>query len=434
MRMVDIIASKKSGNTHSKAEIDYIIKGITEGSIPDYQISAWLMAVCFKGMNTDETAILTDAMAHSGAVLDLSSIGNFVTDKHSTGGVGDKTTLILIPLLAAAGLPVAKLSGRGLGHTGGTIDKLESIPGFKTSLELDEFLSQVKNIGAAIASQTANLAPADGKLYALRDVTSTIESIPLIAGSVVSKKIAAGANVIVLDVKCGKGAFVKTLDEAKELSNTMVEIGKRLNKSISVIISSMEQPLGNAIGNSLEVIESIQTLKNQGPEDLTELTLLLGAVSLVKSNMAQNIDEAKELLRKHLEDGSAYNKFKEIVATQGGNVDTIDSIENLPTAKYIVEVKSDTSGYVEELDALSIAKSCKLLGAGRDKKEDKIDHSVGIVLNKKVGDEVEICDLLACIYTNSFDLANEAVELVKKAYSFSETKPEKPNLVYEIIL
>jgi pyrimidine-nucleoside phosphorylase len=434
MRMVDIIAAKKNGKAHTEEEIKYLIKGITEGSIPDYQISAWLMAVCFNGMNIDETAILTDAMAHSGSILDLSQIGQFVTDKHSTGGVGDKTTLILIPLLAAAGLPVAKLSGRGLGHTGGTIDKLESIPNFKTSLKLDEFLSQVKNIGAAIASQTADLAPADGKLYALRDVTSTIESIPLIAGSVVSKKIAAGANVIVLDVKCGKGAFVKTLDEAKELSNTMVEVGKRLNKSISVVISSMEQPLGNAVGNTLEVIESIQTLKNQGPEDLTELTLILGAVSLIKSNMAENIDQAKEILRRHLKNGSAYNKFKEIVKAQGGNTDAIDNIEYLPTAKYIVEVKSENSGYISNLDALSIAKACKLLGAGREKKEDNIDYSVGIVLNKKIADKVQQGELLATIHANSTDLADEAVKMVKKAYSFSETMPELPELIYEIIL
>jgi len=434
MRMVDIIAKKRSGNAHTLEELNFLIDGITKGIIPDYQISAWLMAVCFNGMNIEENSIVTNGMSNSGSILDLSEIGEFVVDKHSTGGVGDKTTLILIPLLAAAGLPVAKLSGRGLGHTGGTIDKLESIPGFKTSLELDEFLSQVNNIGAAIASQTNHLAPADGKLYALRDVTATIESIPLIAASVVSKKIAAGANVIVLDVKCGRGAFMKTLLEAQELSNTMVEIGKRLNKSISVVITSMEQPLGNAVGNSLEVIESIQTLKNQGPEDLKELCLILGAVALVKLNKAENINEAKRILSRYLEDGSAYNKFKEIIKAQGGDDNAIDNIENLPASKYIIEIKSEYDGYIENVDALNIAKACKILGAGRVKKEDNIDHAVGIVLNKKICDEVQKGEILAFVHANSQDSATEAINLVKKAYNFSETVPKMSELVYEIIL
>lgn len=434
MRMVDIIAGKRSGNAHTQEEMDFLINGITNGTIPDYQISAWLMATYFNGMNVEESARLTYAMAHSGDILDMSEIGEFVIDKHSTGGVGDKTTLILIPLLAAAGLPVAKLSGRGLGHTGGTIDKLEAIPGFRTSLELDEFLSQVKNIGAAIASQTAHLAPADGKLYALRDVTATIESIPLIAASVVSKKIAAGANVIVLDVKCGCGAFMKTLSHAQELSNTMVDIGKRLNKSISAVITSMEQPLGNAVGNSLEVIESIQTLKNQGPEDLTELTLVLGAISLVKLNMAGSIDEAKAILRRHLEDGSAYKKFIEIVKAQGGNINAIENIEHLPCATHLVEVKSEKSGYISNVDALSIAKACKILGAGREKKEDSIDYAVGIVLGKKIGDSVQAGETLAVIHSNCQDSAAEAINLVNKAFSYSEVMPKVPELVYEIII
>jgi len=434
MKMIDIITGKRNGNRHTFDEINFLIKGVTNGTIPDYQISAWLMATYFNGMDIDETSMLTDAMAKSGDILDLSRIGEFVVDKHSTGGVGDKTTLILIPLLAAAGIPVAKLSGRGLGHTGGTIDKLESIPGFKTSLELDEFLSQVKNIGAAIASQTAHLAPADGKLYALRDVTATIESIPLIAASVVSKKIAAGANVIVLDVKCGNGAFMKTLTEAQKLSNTMVEIGKRLNKSISAVITSMEQPLGKAVGNSLEVIESIQTLKNQGPDDLTELTLTLGAVSLIKLNMAKNIQDGKEILGRYLKDGSAYNKFKEIVKEQGGDIRAIENVDYLPAAKYKVEVKSDESGYISSLDALGIAKACKLLGAGREKKGDTVDYSVGIVLNKKVGDKAQKEEILAIIHANSRDLIAEAVNMVKKAYTFAETTPKELDLVYEIIM
>ncbi|MDD3149595.1 MAG: thymidine phosphorylase, partial [Candidatus Gastranaerophilales bacterium] len=284
MKMTDLILIKKNGLNHTATEIKFIVDGIVNGTIPDYQLSAWLMAVCFKGMGFKENAIFTEEMAKSGDILDLSEIGKYVIDKHSTGGVGDKTTLILIPLLAAAGLPVAKLSGRGLGHTGGTIDKLESIPGFKTSLPLNNFISQVKEIKMAIASQTAQLSPADGKLYALRDVTATVDSIPLIAASVVSKKVASGANTIVLDVKCGSGAFIKTFEEAKELSRTMVEIGKYLDRRITAVITDMSQPLGQAIGNSLEVIESIEILKNRGSKDLRELCLHLGAVSLLDAN------------------------------------------------------------------------------------------------------------------------------------------------------
>lgn len=432
-KMVDLIAKKKNGEAHTPEEIHFIIDGIKNNTIPDYQLSAWLMAICLKGMTFDESSVLTLEMANSGDVLDLSSLGEYVVDKHSTGGVGDKTTLILIPLLAAAGLPVAKLSGRGLGHTGGTIDKLESIPGFKTSLELDEFLNLVKTTGAAIASQTAHLAPADGRLYALRDVTATIDSIPLIAASVMSKKIAAGANVIVLDVKCGNGAFVKKPEDAQKLSETMVEIGKRLNKSVTCVITSMEQPLGNAVGNSIEVIESIQTLKNNGPEDLKELCLYLGAIALVKSNKAKNINAAKDILNKLLENDSAYSKFKEIVEAQDGDIIVIDNPEKLPTAKYIVEYKSDKNCYIEGLDALTIAKACKILGAGREKKGDKIDYSVGIIVNKKIGNKVHSGEVLAQIHTNSEDLGQYALNLVKQAYNFSDTMPETPRLIYEII-
>ncbi|EKE03429.1 MAG: hypothetical protein ACD_20C00203G0002 [uncultured bacterium] len=432
-RMVDLIAKKKNGEAHSKEEIQYIINGVTNNTIPDYQLSAWLMAVCLQGMTFDESAILTLEMANSGDILDLSALGEYVIDKHSTGGVGDKTTLILIPLLAAAGLPVAKLSGRGLGHSGGTIDKLESIPNFKTSLELDEFLDQVKSTGAAIASQTAHLAPADGRLYALRDVTATIDSIPLIAASVMSKKIAAGANVIVLDVKCGKGAFIKTPEDAQKLSETMVEIGKRLNKSVTCVVTSMEQPLGNTVGNSLEVLESIQTLKNEGPEDLKELCLYLGAIALVKSHKASDINSAKDILNKHLTDGSAYNKFKELVKAQNGDTSAIDNPEKLPTAKYIIEYKSDKNCYIAELDALIIAKGCKILGAGRERKEDSIDHAVGIVVNKKIADKVNSGETLAQIHTNNEELGQQALDIIKKAYKFSDTQPDQPKLIYEII-
>ena len=431
-KMADIISKKRDNLPHTKDEINYIINGITTGQIPDYQISSWLMAVYLNGMTIDESAFLTESMAKSGDILDLSDIGEYIVDKHSTGGVGDKATLVLIPLLASAGLNVAKLSGRGLGHTGGTIDKLESIPGFITSLEMDTFLKLVKNIGAAIASQTHHLAPADGKIYALRDVTSTVESIPLIAASVLSKKIASGANIIILDIKCGSGAFMKTLEKADELSSTMVEIGKRLDKSITAVITSMDQPLGNTVGNSIEVIESINTLKNNGPEDLKELCLYLGAISLLKAGLADNIEDGKNILNKHLEDGSAFKKFREIVIMQGGNVDFIDNPDKLYSAKYIMEVKSDVDGYVSKLDSLKIAHACKLLGAGRTKKEDKIDHAVGISLNKKIGHAVNKGEVLAKIHANSLELADKAVEMVKEAYEFSKHAPEIPKLIYKL--
>lgn len=431
--MIDLIAKKRNGEAHSPEEIEFIINGIKNEDIPDYQTSAWLMAVCLKGMTQDECFNLTKAMAYSGDILDLSDIGTYVTDKHSTGGVGDKTTLVLIPLLAAAGLPVAKLSGRGLGFTGGTIDKLESIPGFRTSLSLKEFLDQVKSVGAAIACQTINLAPVDGKIYALRDVTSTIDSLSLIVSSVLSKKIAAGANVIVIDVKCGCGAFMKCLEDAKELSESMVEVGKMLNKSITAVITSMEQPLGKTVGNSLEVLESIQTLKNQGPEDLKELCLVLGAIALVKSGITDNIDHAKNILNERLEDGSALEKFREIIKAQGGDTDVIDDLSRLPASRYIFEYKSPKDGYVQKLDALTIAKACKLLGAGRQKKEDNVDYSVGIVLNKKIGDKTNINDILATVHANSEDLAYKAMDLIAQAYEISDNLPVNQQLIYKII-
>ncbi|MFA6990062.1 MAG: thymidine phosphorylase [Candidatus Gastranaerophilaceae bacterium] len=433
MRMIDIIAKKRNGETHTKEEISFLIKGITNGEIPDYQLSAWLMAVCFSGMDFEECSILTEEMAKSGDILDLSSIGDYVLDKHSTGGVGDKITLILIPLLAAAGMPVAKLSGRGLGHTGGTIDKLEAIPGFNANLSLDSFISQIKTIKAAIAGQTAKLAPADGKLYALRDVTATVDCLPLIASSVVSKKIASGANVIVLDVKYGNGAFVKTIEEAEKLSEIMVGIGKNLNRSITAVITSMDQPLGFAIGNSLEVIESVNVLKNQGADDLTELTLCLGAILLLNSKNVSSIEEGKKKLEKHIIDGSALEKLKEIIKTQNGDESVIDDTSKLATAKIAHKVLSPEEGYIKSLCAVDIAKACKILGAGRDKKEDKIDYSVGIILNKKVADKVEKGELLLTIYANDEKLVKEAEKLVNNAFTFSKEKIEKPVLIHKII-
>lgn len=432
-KMADLIAKKRNGEAHSDEEIRFICDGVKDGSIPDYQIAAWLMAVCFQGMTFDESAILTDEVAKSGDILDLSELGEYVSDKHSTGGVGDKATIALIPLLAATGMPVAKLSGRGLGHTGGTIDKLESIPGLKTALELDEFINEVKKTGAAIASQTAKLTPVDGKLYALRDVTSTVESIPLIAASVVSKKIAAGANVIVLDVKCGSGAFMKDLSHAEDLSRTMVEIGKRLNKKITAVVTSMDQPLGLAVGNSVEIKESIATLRNEGPDDLRELCLCLGAITLVNSKMAPTHEEARKMLEQHLEDGTALQKFRDIVIAQGGDVSVIDNPDKLPTAKFIYELKADKEGYISKLDALTIAKACKMLGAGREKKEDNIDYAVGVVLANKIGDKVSKGDKLLEVHANSEELGQKALEFAASAYEFSTEKIEKPTLIYEII-
>jgi pyrimidine-nucleoside phosphorylase len=427
MKIIDLINKKKQGFAHTKEEIDFLISGILENSIADYQTSAWLMAVYFNGLNTDETTYLTDAMANSGDVLDLSDLGEFTVDKHSTGGVGDKITLILIPLLARAGLPVAKLSGRGLGHTGGTIDKLESIAGFNTSLPINKFLEQVKNIGVAIAGQTMELAPADGRLYALRDVTGTVDSMGLIASSVVSKKIAAGANIIVLDVKYGSGAFIKTKEDAEKLSTLMKEVAKRLGRNLICAITSMEEPLGKAIGNSLEVQEAIDTLLGKGPSDTTELTLRLGSIAMVNAQKAKSEEEAYEILKNYLHDGSAYNKFVELVKAQDGDLD-----KGLPKAKYQTTVIAQKTGYVSKTDALTIAKAVKILGAGRDKKEDKIDYSVGAVLNKKIQDKVEKGEIIATIYSSTENV-EESTAQIQSAYERSDTKPEKEPLIYKII-
>lgn len=433
MRMVDIIARKKSGGYNTQEEINFITKGIIDGTVPDYQLSAWLMAVCLKGMSFDESYMLTQSITNSGHIMDLSALGDVIVDKHSTGGVGDKTTLVLIPLLAAAGIPVAKLSGRGLGFTGGTIDKLEAIKGFRTALPNDEFINQVKNIGAAIVSQTANLTPADKKMYELRDVTSTVDSIPLIAASVVSKKFAAGANVIVLDVKCGSGAFMKTLPEAEELSVTMAEIGKRAGKPVIPVITSMEQPLGNAIGNGIEVFESIKTLQNKGPEDLKELCLYLGAISLLKAGKAKTIDEGKALLDKKLQDGSAFKKFKEMVKAQNGDLEYIENPDKLIQTRFETEVLSGQSGFISKLDALTVAKASKALGTGREKKEDSIDYTAGILLYKKIGDKIDKGEPLAKIYSNCEKMSGNSEEILAQAYEISPEEPQKPELIIKLI-
>ena len=431
--MVDIIAIKKIGNANSQDEINFITKGILDGTVPDYQLSAWLMAVCLKGMNFDESYMLTQAIVNSGDIIDLSDLGDVIVDKHSTGGVGDKTTLILAALLAAAGIPVAKISGRGLGFTGGTIDKLESIKGFRASLSNKEFIDQVKNVGAAIISQTANLTPADKKIYELRDVTSTIDSIPLIAASVVSKKFAAGSNIIVLDVKCGSGAFMKTLEEAEKLSVTMAEIGKRAGKPVICVITSMEQPLGNTVGNGIEVYESVETLQNKGPSDLTELCLYLGAISLIQAGKVKTIEEGKELLSQKLKDGSAFEKFKQIIKAQNGDISYLEDPDILIGTKFQYELVSESSGYINGLDALTVAKASKALGTGREKKEDPIDYTAGVRLYKKTGDPITKGEPLAKIYANSEQSGQNAKEILNQAYEISSEKPQIPDLIIKVI-
>lgn len=433
MRYVDLINKKRQAKEHTKEEIQHIITGVTAGDMPDYQLAAWLMAVCLNGMSLDETAYLTEAIVHSGETIDLSSIGDYVIDKHSTGGVGDKTTLVLSPLLASVGAPIAKLSGRGLGHTGGTIDKLEAIPGFNTAIETDKFLDQVKRYKIAIGSQTAKLAPADGIIYALRDVTATVESIPLIASSVLSKKIASGANVIILDVKYGTGAFMKSVEEASTLANTMVEIGKRLNKQITCIVTSMEQPLGGAVGHALEVIESAETLKGNGPQDLTDLCIEICSIALVKAKMADDLLAAKNLLKEKISNGEAFKKFEQLVELQNGDKEALSSYDKLPQAKFIEDFTALQDGYILQCDALTIAQGCKLLGAGRDKKSEPINLAVGTIIHKKVGDKVSKGDKLATIYADDQEkLAKCRIEL-EKAFKITPNPVEKPLLINKII-
>lgn len=434
MRAVDIIEKKKSGYTHSKEEIEFFINGYLDGTVEDYQMSAWLMAVCFKGLNFDETAYLTEVFVKSGEVLDFSDFGVHIADKHSTGGVGDKVTLVLIPLLASLGVACAKLSGRGLGMTGGTIDKLESIKGFDCMLKEADFKEQIRKINAAISAQTPNLVPADGKIYALRDVTSTVDNMSLICASVVSKKIASGADIIVLDVKYGSGAFIKTKEEALELANLMIEVGKKLNRKIDAVISSMEQPLGSCVGNSLEVIEAIEFLKGKMAPDLYEITLEIAARTLILSGMAPDFDSAKNLVDEAINSGRALLKFKEIIEAQGGKPEAADDYSLFEIGKNTVEIRAEKEGYIHSLDALDIAHACKLLGAGRDKKSDSIDFGAGCILAKKVGDRTYAGETLATLYYNDILIprVEEAVQYVKRAYVINYDKIEKPSVLAKI--
>lgn len=431
MRMIDIIEKKRDGYALTKEEIDFFIKGYTNGDIPDYQASSLAMAIFFQDMTEEERANLTMAMVNSGDVIDLSNIDGIKVDKHSTGGVGDTTTLVLAPLVASVGVPVAKMSGRGLGHTGGTIDKLESAKGFHVELSEDEFVKLVNENQVAVMGQSGNLTPADKKLYALRDVTGTVNSIPLIASSIMSKKIAAGADAIVLDVKTGSGAFMKMIEDAEALAHAMVRIGNNVGRNTMAIISDMSQPLGNAIGNGLELKEAIETLKGQGPDDLTELVLTLGSQMVVLAKQASTLDEAREYLTQSIESGKALEKFKSFISNQGGDASIVDHPENLANAKFKIDYAAKQDGYITEMIANEIGVASMMLGAGRQTKEDVIDLSVGIVLNKKVGDKVKAGESILTIHSNKeniddiFDKLNESIRIDSESHT--------PTLIHKII-
>lgn len=432
MDIIQLIGKKRDGQTHDEAEIRFLIEGVMSGTVADYQTSAWLMAVCLKGLTLEETTFLTQAYVDSGTVLDLSGTDGIVVDKHSTGGVGDKTTLVLVPLLAAAGVKVGKLSGRGLGFTGGTIDKLEAIPGFQTALSTEHFLSQLNTVGAAISSQTKDLAPADGLIYALRDVTATVDSIPLIAASVMSKKIAAGAPVIVLDIKAGPGAFMKTVEEAQALAETCREVGKRLGRKVSTVISAMTQPLGNAVGHRVEVEEALRTLQGKGPSDLVSLCLTLGSVALVSAGLFETREKAADHLSTLLANGQAFQKFQELVTAQGGNIAVFNDTSLYPQPTKIQGVEAPTAGVIHAIDPLSVARAVKTMGGGRQVKTDPLDLSVGVILHKKVGETVQVGDTLAEVQMGAKNTA-EALALVQQAFKISMDPLEaRLPLVYEI--
>lgn len=434
MRMYDIIQHKRDNKELSGEEIQFFVEEYTAGNIPDYQAAALAMAIFFNGMTPEETAALTLAMAHSGDVMDLSPIKGVKVDKHSTGGVGDKTSLVLGPMVAALGVPVAKMSGRGLGHTGGTIDKLESFPGFQTGIPEQEFFDNVNRIGIAIAGQTGNLAPADKKLYALRDVTATVESIPLIASSIMSKKIAAGADVIVLDVKVGSGAFMKDEESAVKLADTMVRIGDNVGKKTMAVVSDMDEPLGYAVGNALEVKEAIDTLAGNGPQDLYELCLELGSHMVAGAGKAQNCAEAKEMLAGTIKDGSALRKLAELVEAQGGNPEAVYDTELLPKASIEYEYRADTKGYVSRIVCDIVGTSAMVLGGGRENKDSVIDLSVGIILEAKKGAYVHKGDVLARFYANDENKLSDAVKRFADAYVIEDTKPAGSRLIKKVIM
>jgi len=432
VRIYDIILKKRDGDSNTKEEIRTLIEGYVKGEVPDYQISAWLMAVFFNHMTPKECSDLTEVILNSGEKIDLSSIKGIKVDKHSTGGVGDKVTLVLGPIVASLGLTFAKLSGRGLGHTGGTIDKLESIPGFKTTLEKEEFFSIVNNIGIAVAGQTANIAPADKKLYALRDVTATVDEISLIASSIMGKKLAIGSDIIVLDVKTGSGAFMKKLEDARKLAKAMLDIGKRHGRKMSAVVSDMNQPLGNMVGNALEVREAIETLKGEGPKDLLELTVAIAERMAILSGIVDG-ESARKMIYETITSGQALKKFEEFVEAQGGNPEVVDKPEQiLPASQYKFTVESPQKGFIKSIDAQEIGISAMVLGAGREKKGDKINPAVGIEILKKVGERVEAGEPLAVIYTNDVNRYEYARKRLLEAYSFSMDEVPKLELIHEI--
>lgn len=432
MRMVDLIQKKRDGGVLSEEEIRFLIAGYTKGDIPDYQMAAFTMAVLFRGMTEQETAVLTDAMMRSGDMVDLSCFGNLSVDKHSTGGVGDKTTLIVAPIVASLGGKMAKMSGRGLGHTGGTIDKLESIPGFRTTLSTEEFIRQVHDVGVAVIGQSGNLTPADKKLYALRDVTATVDSLPLIASSIMSKKLAAGAHSIVLDVKVGSGAFMKTLEDAEKLAKEMVSIGKACGRNVAAVLSNMDIPLGFCVGNALEVMEAVEVLRGGGCPDLRELCVTLSA-NMMSLAMDWPLEESMEKAQKALDSGMAFGAMKRWVSAQGGDDRALEDFSLLPQPGVSKDIRADQSGYVRHMDAQEIGEASVLLGAGREKKEDAIDYAAGIRLYKKTGDRVEKGELIATLYTGREAALPDAEQMVKSAYQWGETPPERQQLIYGVI-
>jgi len=433
MRTVDLIQRKRDGEELAPEEIDFLVEGYTSGDIPDYQMSAFLMAVYFSGMTDREVSRLTECMLRSGETVDLSGVEGIKVDKHSTGGVGDKTSLIVAPMAAAAGVIVPMMSGRALGHTGGTLDKLDSIPGFRTNLTPDDVQRQLSEMGLCFLSQTDRLAPADGKLYALRDVTATVESIPLISSSIMSKKLAEGLDALVLDVKVGNGAFMKKQVDARRLAQMMVGIGRRMDKRVQALITDMSQPLGYAVGNALEVMEASQTLQNAGPNDLTKLSIELTARMIFLAKKTPSLDEARRLAEQKLVDGSGYKKFKQVVAAQGGNPQALDKFELLPNATGMREVTSPRGGYVSVIDAEDIGVASNMIGAGRERKEDPIDPAVGIILEVKVGEKVDAGSVLCRLYYTREDRVEEAADLVEDAFRISAQKPEERELILEVV-
>ncbi|MBL8214519.1 MAG: thymidine phosphorylase [Bryobacterales bacterium] len=433
MRTVDLIHRKREGEELAPEEIKFLIDGYTRGEIPDYQASAFLMAVCYTGMTDREVSALTESMLASGETMNLSEIPGIKVDKHSTGGVGDKTSLIAAPLAAAAGVVVPMISGRGLGHTGGTLDKLESIPGFRTNLSSSEFLSQLKRTGLVIVGQSNELVPADGKLYALRDATATVESIPLMASSIMSKKLAEGVDALILDVKVGAGAFMKKQIEARRLAQMMVGIGRRMNKRVQALITDMSQPLGFAIGNALEIMEVSQTLQNSGPVDLTRLSIELAARMIHLGKVANSLEEARQIAEAKLLDGSGYRKFKEVIGAQGGEPKVLDRFELLPNATGMREIYSPRAGYVSAIDAQLIGQASTMIGAGRDTKDAAIDPAVGVILEVKVGHKIDAGGVLCRIYHTREERVEEAAELVEDAFRISQQAPEDRELILEVV-